>query len=226
VLVTGVDSDAADRFLVNDPFYASKSYGYANISDVLEYRITSALRGPGPVAEDTGPLGAGVVVPFKMPLYKQCDSRWGSDKIDTDTVCQVGCLMSSTSMAIGGHRITVEGKTSDPGTLNAWLRGHAGYTGNDLIESAVPRVDPSKITWPADGMRRTNDLSIAQVQTMLRDGRPVIANVMKGAHFVLVVGWNATHPDALAVNDPGFDRNFYSHSSDVVGWRLFDMRFA
>jgi hypothetical protein len=48
---------------------------------------------------------------------------------------------------------------------------------------------------------------------------------MKGAHFVLVTGWNATSPDALAVNDPGFEKSFYSFSDDVVGWRLYNMTF-
>ena len=38
---------------------------------------------------------------------------------------------------------------------------------------------------------------------MLTYGRPVIANVMKGGHFVLVTGWDAADADVLYVNDPG-----------------------
>lgn len=72
-------------------------------------------------------------------------------------------------------------------------------------------------------MHPTNDIPLAQIQTMLRLGRPVIANVMKGRHFVLVTGWNATNSDLLIVNDPGFDRLTYSYNHDVVGWRLFNM---
>lgn len=46
---------------------------------------------------------------------------------------------------------------------------------------------------------------------------------MAGRHFVLVVGWDASDSDTLYINDPGFDRDTYSYSSDVVGWRLFTM---
>lgn len=56
--------------------------------------------------------------------------------------------------------------------------------------------------------------------------RPVIANVMNGSHFVLVIGWDAVTPDTLYVNDPGFDTISYSYSKDVVGWRLFEMKAA
>ena len=36
------------------------------------------------------------------PLYKQCDARWGSNIIGSgpDTICRVGCLMSSVAMAL------------------------------------------------------------------------------------------------------------------------------
>jgi len=56
----------------------------------------------------------------------QCDPRWGSDIMQTVTICDVGCLMSSTSMAIGGKSIAIENATSTPGTLNAFLRKVGG----------------------------------------------------------------------------------------------------
>ena len=163
-------------------------------------------------------------------------------------------------MAIGGHNLTIDGKQSNPGTLNAWLRKHGGYvSGNNMAEGVVPKVrhclvfcfidsarchvefpnwrfplvfhrissqiNPSHISWPADGMHRTNDLPISKIQEFLKAGRPVIANVMKGAHFVLVIGWDVDNSDTLYINDPGFNRDTYSYSADVVGWRLFDMKF-
>ena len=48
---------------------------------------------------------------------------------ETTTVCAVGCLMSSISMAIAQKNIQISGQTSDPGTLNAFLRTHNGYGG-------------------------------------------------------------------------------------------------
>lgn len=101
--------------------------------------------------------------------------------------------------------------------------GSSYDSGNDLLEEVVPNVDPSHISWPSDAMHRTPDLPLSTIQSYLVSGRPVIANVMKGAHFVLVVGWQAGDNDTLLVNDPGFDRDTYSFANDVVGWRLFDM---
>ena len=78
-------------------------------------------------------------------------------------------------------------------------------------------------------MHTTNDLSLSDVQYYLHQGRPVIANVMDGHHFVLVTGWvpsSLRGDDTLVVNDPGFDRWTYSLQNDVVGWRLFNMTQA
>ena len=58
------------------------------------------------------------------PLYKQCDSKWGSEHLGTSskTICQAGCAMSSLAMGLAGI-----GKNYNPSTLNTWLKGHGGY---------------------------------------------------------------------------------------------------
>ena len=48
-----------------------------------------------------------------------------------------------------------------------------------MDESAVAKLPG--VAWPADGMHRRNDVSVADVKAMLEAGRPVIANVLKGA---------------------------------------------
>jgi hypothetical protein len=63
----------------------------------------------------------------------------------TTTVCDVGCLMSSISMAIGENNILIAGQTSNPGTLNAWLRtnnGCAVYVGR---VSSPPAQKPTPL---------------------------------------------------------------------------------
>jgi hypothetical protein len=142
----------------------------------------------------------------------------------TTTVCSVGCLMSSISAALAGRNITIAGSISTPGTLNAWLRSNGGYdSDNDLEDSAVPNIDPTRIAWPADGMHVHNDLSMNTIRAYLVRGRVVIANVDAGHHFVLVTGWDYQDEDRVLVNDSGFNRTSYSYSTDVVGWRIFDM---
>lgn len=170
------------------------------------------------------------VIPFEYPLFKQCDKKWSDDIMDTKTICQVGCLMSSTAMGLAGVDIPIKSILkifdihSTPKTLNIWLKNNDGYDGsNDLIESAVPNIDPERIFWPDDGMHRTNDLSFDKVQSYLDEGRIVIANVNNGGHFVLLTGYSSSDNDTFTVNDPGYDKETYSYKNDVVGYRIFDM---
>jgi hypothetical protein len=133
--------------------------------------------------------------------------------------------MSSTSMALAGAGIPINGKASNPEVLNAWLRANGGYTNeSDMRESKIAEIAPTRIRWPSDGMRLTNDVPMRTLQEWLTWPTPriMIANVMHGQHFVLVTGW-VSGTDQLYVNDPGFNRLTYSYSTDVVGWRIFDM---
>ena len=66
------------------------------------------------------------------PMYKQCDSRWGSHALGNSggkTICQAGCLVSSVAMAIGSSQ--------NPGSLNDWLKGHGGFQGNLFVWTSV-----------------------------------------------------------------------------------------
>ena len=48
--------------------------------------------------------GANMTIPFSYPLFAQCDEKWADDLMDTKTICDVGCLMSSTAMGLAGIR--------------------------------------------------------------------------------------------------------------------------
>ena len=71
-----------------------------------------------------------VISARNYPLYKQCDSRWGSEQLGTssNTICSAGCLMSSAAMAL-----SAVGSSQTPSTLNTWLKGHGGYVSQDLF---------------------------------------------------------------------------------------------
>eukprot|EP00042_Codosiga_hollandica_P028586 m.151051 g.151051 ORF g.151051 m.151051 type:complete len:357 (+) comp52812_c0_seq2:78-1148(+) len=208
VLLTGMPEYGV--FSVNDPYYNSTNYTYADISSILLYQVSSS-----PPQTET---------PREYPLFLQCDPAWGNNLMQTSTICEVGCLMSSVSMALNSYAIPVNGSPANPGTLNTWLQQNGGYEGdNDLDEAAVPMVSPSRITWPIDGMHRTNDLPMSTIRAYLLRERVVIANVDNGAHFVLVTGYSFADDDTLFINDPYFNVTSYSYSSDVVGWRIFDM---
>jgi hypothetical protein len=183
----------------------------------------STLMDPSPNDPNSPSIrGGSITVPWDYPLVKQCDDRWGNDLMGNKTICAVGCLMSSTSMGIAGVKINIDGNPSNPGTLNSWLKANDGYQNNNLIEGAVPKIDPSRISWPADAMHTTNDLSYETVSQYIKDGRIVIGNVMSGGHFVLLTGYS-TDGDTFMVNDSGFNTLSYSYSTDIVGYRIFDM---
>ena len=222
VLLSGVRNGT--HFMVQDPGFNATDYAYADISDIITYRV-----------------GVRAVLPVpSYPTFKQCDARWGSDLIVDETVCAVGCLMSSIAAALHGAGYAAGTAAApppavDPGTLNAWLRANGGYTkGNDLEEAVVPKIaPPGDVVWPPDAMQlnasavgmRTLRGWLTRVDAATNASRPrvVIANVLHGRHFVLVVGWDAFDEDTLIVRDSGFDRTTYSHSRDVVGYRLFDV---
>lgn len=236
MLLTDYDADT-DRFSVNDPGYSRTSYARSNVSDMLMYELL-----PSPNVS---------TVPLAYPLFKQCDPRWGPDLIHVKTVCSVGCLMSSTSMVLrergvgipAGTRAVSGGvvsgaavsgtvvsgaaaalQSATPGTLNTWLLANGGYVGDtdDLDEAAVVNLDPARIAWnDTTSMHRSNDIPWEGVVRLIDAGAAVIANVMDGHHFVLVVGYDPDSADTLFVNDPGFDRPSYSYANDVVGWRLY-----
>jgi len=162
-------------------------------------------------------------IPFAYPLFKQCNDSWGNDVMEQDTICEVGCLLSSVSMALNGKAIPIDSAQADPGTLNQWLQNNDGYIdGDDLVESVVPNINPSRIKWVAPYFNNTA-LSPTQLKRMLQDGQSiVIANVLEGSHFVLVVGYDSGDVNWY-VNDPGFDTDYYTYDS-IVGWRIFSMR--
>lgn len=134
--------------------------------------------------------------------------------------------MSSVSMALNGYGVHVPANSAteaNPGTLNSWLRSHGGYVGdNDLDEAVVAKLDPARITYEGEYTPGTA-ISMASIKKMLDAKKVVIANVMDGHHFVLVVGYDES-ATTLYVNDPGFDRTTYSYSADVVGWRIYAMK--
>jgi hypothetical protein len=135
-------------------------------------------------------------------------------------------------MMLGGLQIRIPSSSATsliatPKTLNSWLRNQttpAGYLSVDVLDTPVlPTLSP-RIALGPDYMHRTNDLTPNDVISFLQAGKVVVANVLKGAHFVLVTGYPSQGPygndTAWTVNDPASFALFYAHSK-VAGWRVF-----
>eukprot|EP01084_Bolivina_argentea_P314154 544127_1 len=212
VLATNA-SWSSDEFSVIDPNFNTTMYTFNETGgEFIVYNIYAMAR------------------PYQY--YAQCDIQWKNDKMgkNGETICAVGCLMSSVAMAMESYNIYVEnsGKnvTTTPETLNIWLQNNNGYSGDtsNLDESALNKIPQNRVIWPSDGMHTTNDIKAEVIREYVQDHkrRVVIANVMQGKHFVLVTDIEKDM-DTLKVNDPGQFHDTYSYKNDVVGWRLFDL---
>src|SRR3990167_5611942 len=134
------------------------------------------------------------------PLFKQCDSKWGSDSLgSSSTICKVGCLMSSVSMALAGCGKSVAGQAANPKSLNSWLKSHGGYSGNLFNWGSVGSL----------GLKYEGKVSGAAIKSAIAANKIVILNVNKGGHWVLATGSSGSD---FSVNDPGFSRSSYPSS--------------
>eukprot|EP00762_Andalucia_godoyi_P000390 ANDGO_03197.mRNA.1 Charged multivesicular body protein 1 len=147
------------------------------------------------------------------PLYKQCDSRWGSHRLGTsttNTICSAGCAMSSVAMALSG-----KGHTTDPGQLNDWLVAHSGYASGDLIVWGA--VSGLGLTFH-QRYSGQGSLSVSELQSLLAKGFPVVINVRGGSHWVLATSVSRS---TVNVNDPGFSVSSYQYS-DIVNFIVYN----
>lgn len=128
------------------PLSVQTNYSYAGISDIIVYNVS--FDGPPPASKP--------VVPIAYPLFKQCDPAWASTEIGSAagvTICDVGCLMSSVSMALAANGITIpnpwfnanslQNFSVNPQSLNMWLQANGGYDDNDDLDEGgySPRLN-------------------------------------------------------------------------------------
>ena len=135
------------------------------------------------------------------PMYKQCDSRWGNERLGTSstTICGAGCLMSSVAMALAGI-----GKSYNPSSLNNWLKGHGGYvSGDNFVWGSVKPI----------GLSYVGKVSNANIASNLAANHIVILNVHGGHHWVLATSMSGS---TIHVNDPGYSTSSYTLSEIVA----------
>lgn len=136
------------------------------------------------------------------PLYKQCDSRWGSEQLGTssNTICKAGCAMSSCAMGLAGT-----GHSYNPSTLNKWLTSNGGYVSGDLLVwGSLGKI----------GLNFEGKVANSQIKAKLDAGKVVVCNVHNGGHWVLAYAYSG---DNIMVNDPGYSTTSYSLSQIVDG---------
>ncbi|MBQ9818521.1 MAG: SH3 domain-containing protein [Proteobacteria bacterium] len=114
-----------------------------------------------------------------VPLFAQGDSRWGGDYMGKSgkTIKQIGCAMTSTTMALN----KTSGKSFTPKDMNKYLNNNGGYTSGGAIYwgTAAKYVNKS---YTAKSYTKGN------VDGELNAGRPVVISVKSEGHWVCVAG--------------------------------------
>eukprot|EP01114_Cavostelium_apophysatum_P012601 TRINITY_DN285_c0_g1_i2.p1 TRINITY_DN285_c0_g1~~TRINITY_DN285_c0_g1_i2.p1 ORF type:complete len:179 (-),score=20.96 TRINITY_DN285_c0_g1_i2:99-635(-) len=131
---------------------------------------------------------------------QQCDAKWKDNTLPCgQTICAVGCAMSSVANALPG------GFT--PGSLNTWLKVHGGYEGCDLIWGTVNSLGMKYLE------QSKHDLAWLS-STANNCNYAVIANVLGGSHWVLLTGYAGN--GNFYVHDPAGFHSTYAYDGIVT----------
>ncbi|KAL0229498.1 hypothetical protein GEMRC1_014115 [Eukaryota sp. GEM-RC1] len=144
----------------------------------------------------------------------QCSQPWHSDIMVTKTICQVGCLMTSIASGLNGHDISISGSSSNPRTLNQYLRHHGGYVqGQLLVYAAVTKINPGRLSY-VGSYNGQGSLSTSTLKNYL-DAKSyiIVGQVRSGGHYVLIDGYSSDLIN-FHVMDPGYILDSYTYASN------------
>ena len=132
---------------------------------------------------------------LKVPIFAQGDPRWANDPLGPTpaTLRAEGCAVTSAAMVLASYGID-----TDPGRLNRFLTGDAGYTPEGCLywEKGAEIV-------PGICEKAYEDApSYARIDWNLARGNPVIVKIFLSGtkHFVVIAGKQGF--DYL-IRDPG-----------------------
>jgi peptidoglycan hydrolase CwlO-like protein len=151
--------------------------------------------------------GGSILPPQSSPdgwYYNQRDSRWGNNYIgnSSETVWEVGCLLSSVAMVMKKHGINVT--PSEVAATSSYFYSNTAYL---------------NLPWAGGRFTASWGENRSAIDAKLATGEPVIVGVKGGSHFVVLKsGSNGNY----IMNDPwnGPDLNFSSYYSSIsqYGW--------
>lgn len=143
-----------------------------------------------------------------VPIFKQCDSQWGSNSYACGgtSICSSGCGITSAAMVLKFY-----GKNVDPATMAQDAMANGGRVsciGTD--HNWFPKVAKEY------GLQDENNISWDRAMTLLKQGKPIIVSgqgprpFSSGGHFIVLTCYNSD--GTIAVNDPAHTDTNYSES--------------
>lgn len=121
VFVSGAD---ARIVLKHHPSAAAAAVAPSVTQESSSWLLDASVVNQGEVLASTSELALNGTSSNGWVLYKQCGEDWSSTMIGTsasETICDVGCAMSSVAMALA-----TRGAKVNPGSLNHWLNQNGG----------------------------------------------------------------------------------------------------
>ncbi|MBP1467238.1 carboxypeptidase regulatory-like domain-containing protein, partial [Candidatus Chloroploca sp. M-50] len=195
---------ATDVYEFIYPFGGSQEGVFADI-------VATFIPGLAPDATDQGftlidreaapPMLAQEIAPISVPYFNQGDARWASHRLGTCsvTIGSHGCAMTSMAMLFNYYQPSF----TDPAALNQCLTNKGGYLNGCLLYWRNQCM-PAGVTYSGSG----------DIDTELRNRRPVIVGVDGGAHWVVVIGRRSD--GRYTINNPS------SYSTSTLGPSVLD----
>lgn len=144
--------------------------------------------------------------------WKQCDSRWGSLKVRSGTICKIGCALTSVSIQIArsGTNTNVSGEFN-PGTFMQLHRDNGGFSANDSITWNVTDVAPNFKFNGSTRLGGTKQQKMQKINEYLSNGEYIVL----GVSYTYTGEYNIDHyvavdhvgNDEIYVFDPAGKRN-------------------
>ena len=140
--------------------------------------------------------------------WKQCDSRWGALTVRKQTICQIGCALTSVSIQIArsGTPTKVSGEFN-PGTFMKAHRSNGGFSTNDSIIWNVTGVAPGFKLISSSYLSGTKEEKIRDIGNKISNNEYVVLGVRYS------VGGDIGHYVAVNYVDSGEIYTFDPNSS-------------
>lgn len=140
--------------------------------------------------------------------WKQCDSRWGSLKVRSGTICKIGCALTSVSIQIArsGANTNVSGEFN-PGSFMKLHRDNGGFGASDDISWNVTDVAPNFKFYGSSELSGTKEEKIRDIGNKISNNEYVVLGVRYS------VGGGIGHYVAVNYVDSGEIYTFDPNSS-------------
>lgn len=207
--------EPSDRFTA--PWGCYKQMTAADVSKIYGYTVTDA--DIDPITGTFGNTSTSGGSNASDPQWKQYDSKWGSNVMQTKTIKQVGYLMTSVSILLKMTGLT--DSNFNPAVMNSYLKSHGGYVnGNNFVWAST---DGYVSGWKHVGsatLSGTNSTKMSKIKSLIQSGYYVTVCVKNGGHWVAVTGYD---DNDITMSDPASNSTglFGKYGSTVCSCHYF-----